>query len=379
VHLLLALAELDPTGLPDEVADLLGEAVLHIDIDDTDRLSALAKIRAARGESDSAASIFSWALGYDLLVGRRSLWLEPHGRGLDTALACMPEDDRDALRWLWIDYLARVPWETPNDAAEAARLDLAMACDDETLQARVLSETSSHVQDGDDALKFPLLAAALARAHAQLADVEAFKRMLDVAPALSGRQRIPPAVFDCLEVLPPAEDLAEPAAYARACEEAILAAQRNGALTPAKATRSLCLLGRWCADGGLNDLAGHLLQQATDLAGPTGEHWLWMADLARSAGDVGRAVGIETQLVNEATLPVVRAPRLLDEIEATQGQSAADQLAERVAVYSAHPAVLKRAIRSSRNRQNEDAARAYQERLAFWSQADAPAQKPSDP
>ena len=78
-------------------------------------------------------------------------------------------------------------------------------------------------------------------------------------------------------------------------------------------------------------------------------------------------IQIETRLLAERMLPIARLPNLLDEIEADQGRESADRLAEAAAAFTAHPAVLERAIRAAGQRADEEAISAYQQRLAIWS------------
>jgi hypothetical protein len=334
----------------------------------------LARGYGARGDAETAGRILKWLVAHDLIGGYRTGGLEERFGRIDEYLATLPEMDRDAQRCRLLGYLEPTPLDPPVDAVEAARLERWAASRDHAALDRQVEALRKLVEaDKSSPPRFRSLAAAIARCDATSGQFDQFLAMAEKALSLPEVARARPAVIDCEEVLPPASVLEDPFRYVQAVEEAITSGLVKGTLTRASATRSICLLGRWCAQNGLSDAAASLLRRAEAEAGALGGHWLWIGDLARSAGALEKAVEIETRLLGAETLPVVRVPALLDAVESGEGQDKADALAVQVAQYSDHPAVLRRAIALSRRHGDADALQAYQDRLKATSAATGPA------
>jgi hypothetical protein len=361
--LLLALAERDSV-LPDSLLRELDELLVHCDPTDTAQLTHLALVYQASGNAERARQVFKWVVACDLRYGYTRSLLADRLERVDHYLASLPEQERGPKRGRVLAYLDATPLDTALGEVEAALLKRWMASEDavglehrvETLRQQMLADMPSEPE------LWPL-AAAIARYDAASGRFDKFVATTSRALDLLDTSQSLSAAINCDDLLPKASEVDDPLPYARAVASAIEAGRANGAVTRAGATRSLCLLGRWCAKAGLTDLAASLLRRVEEGAGDLGEHWLWIADLARLTGAEANAVEIEARLLEERALPVLRIPALLEAVQSSEGPEAAGRLAVQVAEYSDHPEVLRHAIAYCRGRGDRTALQAYQDRL----------------
>ncbi|MCP4248789.1 MAG: hypothetical protein GY778_17230, partial [bacterium] len=363
-RLLVGLAAREPGDLPEALAGRLGDLLAHTDPTDVETMTALADIRQARGDRETAGRILRWVVSYESLIGHKSTRLPDRLKRLDSYLDLLPEAQRQTERTLLLDCLAPTPLDRPDDAVESARArrwaDAPPTAEGDdrirSLRQRVRADDASGNQ-------YRSLAAAIARADAAAGRFARFVSMLHIAFSPPDNTQRAATVLDCFAVLPPADQLDQPERYAEAVAQAIQDRRIEGDLGRLPAARSLCLLGRWCADHGLSEHARSLLDQAEGDAGALGEHWLWLADLARSTGDVAKAIQIETGLLEAEMLPMMRVAALLAAVEESAGPEAAATLAVRAARYSDHPDCLRRAMASARRHGDSAAEAAYRDRL----------------
>ncbi|MGB9625954.1 MAG: hypothetical protein ACPMAQ_13955, partial [Phycisphaerae bacterium] len=363
----------DPANITDALMPALDDIVLHNPPGDAPTLSTLARTYRARGNPDRARRILRWLIISDMRSGRAG-GSDRFGR-IEDYLALLPENERAAARRKLLAALEPTPLDEPTDAFDSEWLTCWAAAGEPVELNRRIEMIRKRIESAETTPR--LLAATLARFDAEAGRFEAFKTM--VACACRGLREESGNVqtFDCRVLLPPANRMKEPARYVDAVVAALDGPQTEGSLSQAGTTRLLCLVGDWCVENGLREKAGAILRHAREQAGPPGEHWLWIADLARLSGAPAVAVEVETKLLEADLLPVARVPALLDEVEAARGREAADRLAIRVTTYSDHPAVLKRAIRQSRAAGDLAAANEYEGRLRKVSAAAAETSQPA--
>lgn len=366
-RLALALAADDPEHMPAGLAPLLAEVPRCTDPGDAEALATLARIRVARGEPAEAAPILAWLTAQDALGAYTSARLDERLERHDAYVACAPGSARTTLDARLLRSLTPTPVDRPSDAVEAARFERAQAAaavppdpaGRERLRALALAPSGR--------ARFPLSAAALARAAAAAGRWDEFTLLATEALGAAGDQRLDVPRLDLDQVLPAPDALADPAEPVRRLVALVAQAVGDGRLQRAAAVRSLCLLAHWCSAGGHAELAGRVLDALPDTADFPGEHWLWQADALRTAGQADRALELEAALLAADRLPVARVPRVLDEIEQRRGRAEADRLAQRIAEYSDHPVVLERAARAAGVHGDASAAESYAQRLGSWA------------
>ncbi len=362
-RLLATLAAEDPAGVPAGLVPAIDDIARYADPADTALLGSVARFYRLRGETEKARHVLMWLLVNDLQEGHGSRRIGERFEHIDEYLATLPEDRRrDAHRRL-LDRLGPGPLDTIIDEFDASILERWASVGEPAEIDRRIATYRKHLDADSSAGAGRSLLAAIARCEAAAGRFEGFAatvgRLIDsLREDLYGSQP-----FDCRKVLPPVGRLDDAPRYVEAVAAAIEARRAAGAISRALATQCLCFLVDWCADNGLLEPARAILTRAEAIAGGTGGHWLWIADGARRVNAAAKAVEIELRLLEADMLPVLRVPALLDAIEAARGQEAADRLAARVAGYSDHPQVLKRAIREARRVGEAATADALAERL----------------
>ncbi len=362
-RMLLVLAADEPASIPQDLVPALDDILLHTDPADSAALTMLARFRHARGDLDGARRILRWVVAADLSFAQRSGSIADEFARIDAYLATLPEAERDRERRRLLEWRAPTPLATTRDDADGFVLDRWAALGDAEETARIADRYRKAIQADRSAGSKRVLLSALARCDAVAGRLNEFK---DVVGRLAGGIRedlITAQPLDCRQILPEAARLRDPAQCLDALVAVIETHRSAGTLGRGMATRTLCLAVQWCAENGLPDRAKAVLQRATEAAGPVGEHWLWIADAARACGQSAQAAEIETRLLDADMLPVLRVPDLLDVVEQAKGREAADAIAVRVAAYSDHPAVLRRAMRAAQRRGDNSAANAYSDRL----------------
>ena len=367
--ILVALAREDPAAVPEELSAILDESLLYADVTDADSLTATAEMYRARGRVDRARRILQWLIARDVVEGRRVWQPDDQFERIEMYVGLLPESERAAARARWLSRLDPSPLDDLSDNFDAARLAAWIATGDRPAAERQVAAIRRRLAEAPAASRFVALRSTLARWYAALGDVQAFAaevgRIIDDLPT----EGINPVPMDCRRWLPAATEVPDPEGLVKAAVSAVESAARGGRLSVESATRGLCLLGRWCIDNGRLREATAVAQRAEALAGPLGEHWLWVGDLRRACGDEKGAHEIEARLLAEDLLPVQRAPAVLDRIEVEQGREAAARLAARMAGYSDLPGLLERLIRYSRAAGDEEAAVRYERRLRAVSAA----------
>ncbi|HUU83891.1 MAG TPA: hypothetical protein VM243_10340, partial [Phycisphaerae bacterium] len=368
--LILALAAPDAAAVPDALIRELDATLMQCDPTDVATLTALAQAARDRGDAGRAGHIWHWIVANDLLSGHSVSRLQDSLQHMDEYLATLPEEERTPTRRALSAWLAPAPLDRPTDALEAARLERWADLDDPAeLQRRVAEARELVPADPEDG-RFPMLAAAIAKHDAAAGRFDEFVTMAARAAGSQQMVLLSSRLIDCRKVLPPVGELDDPQRYVDAVAQLIEQRRDAGSLRRADATRSTCLLGRWCAQNGLADSAMSLLRQAEQQAGPLGEHWLWLSDLAELAGADDKVIEIGIRLLEADLLPVMRVPPLLDLVEKQRGRATADTLAVHVAAYSDHPDVLRRAIRRAEDRNDTTAASAYRQRIQSTSRVE---------
>lgn len=364
--LLLLLGRADPKAVPKALGPSLHRMLVHADPKDSQTLATLAGVALAHGKADRARSILRWAIAWDLLGTGGSSRVSERFERIDAYVGALPEPDRKAELLKILRRIQPSPLTRLTDAAESARLlRLARVADAAELNREVESLRPRVSRSSIGGLR--QLCATIARLDAEAGRLDRFKEMTGRLVAAGPDLRMLRTVFDWREALPSAKNMKDPQAYVRAIVEQLVAAREKVRLRAADPVPAMCLLGRWCLDNGLEGEATELLRRATELAGDTKGRWLWVADLARAAGQKQQAAEIEVRLLKSRRLPVMRVPRLLEAVEVQKGQTEADALAVLVAAYTDHPTVLKRAIRQARREGKDDAAKSYEARLKSLS------------
>ncbi len=374
-RMIVALAKEDPANITDALLPALEDIVLHTPPGDAATLTTLARVYRARGSPDRARRILRWVVISDMRSGRAG-GSERFSR-MEEYLAALPDNERAAARRKLLAGLEPTPLDEPTDAFDSEWLTCWAAAGEPAELNRRVEMIRKRIESAEAEATPRLLAATLARFDAEAGRFEAFKTMVACACRGLREESLNVQVFDCRALLPPANRMKDPARYVDAVVAALEAPRTDGTLSQAGVTHLLCLVGDWCVENSLREKAEAILQRAREQAGPPGEHWLWIADLARLSGASAVAVELETKLLEADLLPVVRVPALLDAVEAARGREAADKLAIRVATYSDHPVVLKRAIRQSRAAGDLAAANRYEERLQKVSAASSEASPPA--
>jgi tetratricopeptide (TPR) repeat protein len=366
-RLLVALAE-EGVPIPPLLVESLDSLPVFMDLGDFRQarlLDALVKLYATSGREESARNLLAWLVAGDLLAGATATQLEDRFQRLEDYLALLPPDRRDAERRRWADLLATTPLESPGSQYTAALLSLIDSIEPAAERQRRL-EAMCAVLESAAARREPDAApwAELARCRASLGMYDGFVEALSQAVEQHDRRSEWVTVpLDGRAFLPAASRLVDPERYARATLEAVLAAREAGRLSPASATRGLCLLGHWCLDNSLPDEARAILERLDTSDESPGEPALWRADLARLLGEEEQAIRLETALLKSDRLPVLRVPPVLDALEAREGKAAADALAVRVAVYSDHPIILRRSADAARAQGDPATAEVFLQRL----------------
>ncbi|UCG16016.1 MAG: VWA domain-containing protein [Phycisphaerales bacterium] len=362
---IIALVENDATTVPEALAGSLDGLPTYLDptdFEDQQVLWAIARFHRAAGRIEHARNILRWLVAYDLLTGPTSTRVDERFERLDDYLTVVPETHRQARRSRWMDFLAPTPLSSPSAAFVDALLERWATVSDPVERDRRRQELRKRLQA--DPSEGALWYALIARCEAAAGDLDAFAASLTkVFSAVNDRGGALAVPLDLRKALPPARDLDNPTRYVDAVASGAVSAGTSGTLSRTGVTRGLCLLGQWCVDNGLLEHAKSILARAEEMAGSTGEHSLWLADLARATGDHAKALAIEVELLQAESLPVTRVSGLLDAVESHQGQEKADALAVRVAAYSDHPEVLRRAIRGAATAGDPASASDYRERL----------------
>jgi Ca-activated chloride channel family protein len=362
-RMILAIAEKDPKAVPASLVTALDEILIHTDPMDSETLTTLARIDGEHGHPDRARRILTWLLAVDLVNGRSAGRVDERFARLNEYVALLPEPQREGAMKRLLSNIEPTPVDEPVDENDAARLERWAAVGSAADLAREV-DAARTLLERNPAGYYRALPATIARCEAAAGRFDRFTEMVARTLAMARDDgALLLQVFDYRRMLPPASKLDNPSRYVDAITTAVDARRAEGSINRATATRAICMIGLWCTENGQADKALAVLRHAEENAGAPGEHWLWIADLARAAGVAGKGVTIETKLLEAEALPVLRVPPLLDEIESNRGRAEADKLALRVAGYSDHPAVLKRAIRYAQAIGDATAAAKYLERL----------------
>ncbi len=185
-----------------------------------------------------------------------------------------------------------------------------------------------------------------ARLAATRGDRAAFRARLDAAVEAIGRaQVLRPTSINLCDALP--TRFADAGQRDAILEVAEAAANRAATRWPGDPnwTRALAGLGQRALEAGATGRANQLLDTAAALAERqgTGEHQLWVADLARLLGRPDVAWTIERRLLGQRCLPATRIEPLLQHIESLGDADVARRLAVEAAVYCREPNLRKRA------------------------------------
>ncbi|MEP0841151.1 MAG: VWA domain-containing protein [Phycisphaerae bacterium] len=368
--LILAVAEEAPGALPDLLLAAIDGLLLNTDPNDTATLESLAKVYQERGQAARAEAIRRWtsvraadsvraAPAYDYTNPQLALMISLRIAG-GSAPSVVRAGPGGAVH-------APTPVDPLSEEYEAGRIDKLIEAGDATALAGYADGVRRRMEEEDGGGPFRELQAALARAAAVLGQFTVFEENARAALEPLGTENVTGMQFDPGRLLPPAAKLPEPGRYIDHIVSLLAEPSQTGDPGPAPAVRQLSLLARWCVENGLKDKALEVIAAARKRAGELGDHWLWIADAARMAGDERQALEIEIQALEGEVLPILRAARVLEAVEAQRGPQAADALAERAAAYSDHPEVLRRAIRKARRAGDEAAQSAYAARLAAVS------------
>jgi predicted Zn-dependent protease len=365
-RLIVALAKDDPAALPAALAEGLSGFLAYLDVSSADGallLDQMARFERLRGQGSAAGNTLRWQVAADLQPGRSATWIDERLERLDAYLAQLPEAERRPAHRRLLGHLAPTPLDPLSDTLDAALVERWAGAGDAEELERQLVAYRGLLQARAPSERFPALCTALAACYARADRLDDFTAMVERALTPPKGYWVNLAPPDCARMLPPAAALADPARYVEALAATIERRRAAGTLDARSATQCLCLVGQWCAENQRADEARALLGRATQTAGDLGGHWLWIADLARTAGADERALDAEARLLEARMLPIARVPRLLQGIEAAKGQPAADRLALAAASYSSHPEVLTRALRLARTAGDAAAAADYARRL----------------
>ena len=289
-----------PADVPDALLAHVDDVLLDVSTTDAALLEPVARGLLRRGQPQRAAAIGRWLLASELTVFRRSRSTDEAEGRMSLAVADLPESQRPAAVARWLRAAGPVAGDTGDDWSEAARLlgllgaggraDVAAALDLYARFGRI---------PADDAPRLTML---WARMAALAGDKDAFVQRL--APLLADSwTRLSAQVIDLRPALP---DGQAGEAYAHLAVDAVADACRRGDLSPAAGTRAVALVGQWAAAGDLKQAAMYAFDVATKLDANPGEHFLWLADLARLVGAAEKAQGFEASLKQRNQLPRAR-------------------------------------------------------------------------
>jgi tetratricopeptide (TPR) repeat protein len=363
LYLLTAMLLAQETRLPPDVAENVRGRLMWVGADQVDALETSARLAVQAGHPEQAAAILRWVHAADLLSARKALDSVGPLRRLDLFLSCVPAGQRAAEFSRMARNWITTPLEEPNDRLDGMILRRLTEGDDTRLAGAALDAAREWLARLPAIAYMPRLHRACAYARLRGGEVNEaaphIRELMRLCETAYGEQQ----PLDATAFLPPATQLADAAATAAGLRTLILSGLGDGKLSPTHATRSLVLLGQWCADNHLDAEAARALEAARTTAGDTPcERWLWIIDLARSIRPE-LAVGMEEQLLRANLLPVMRMSECLDDIERTSGRPRADRLALELHACTDLPAVLERAARQADAEHRPDEAAAIRRRL----------------
>ncbi len=325
----------------DKLEPVLVELLMHTDPADTETLYRLAMIEKRRGNVKRAHSVLSWIVGYDCNKSHSSLNLDKRLKRIDDWLAVTDEGRRCTECERICRSLKNTPLDNPVPEVMRGRLKLCAGAVG-YLKTQI-SEIRKTIQDDSDRRQRGLWAEVIAGYEAAYGSFEDFVLDVDLCVQFLSATETSTSMIDCRDLLPPATALADPDHYAGAIMNRLNKGVDDGSIKAETAVRSICLLGLWYQDNDLPDGARRMLELALKHAGADGSHWLWIADLARRAGINDKYAEIEIRLLRADRLPVIRVPDLLNTLDSMGRTREGDELAVRVAAYSDHPVIEKRA------------------------------------
>ena len=362
--LIAGLAARDSAAVPPELLASLQQTIAHQDAETSEPLALLARVHLAIGQPEKARAIMHWVVTWDA-SGRTGTSVEQRFDRIDEYLAMLPPEQRGAAREKWLRRTRPAPLEDVSSLGQVAWMERAAAAGRNQDVEQYVAELRSRMTSGMLFTQVLDVQAALARRDAVAGRVEVFAQQARALLRPSRyRETLGSGVFDPRDMLPAAGTLKDPEPYLKAMLAAIDEARADGSLKRVAATRWSALIAAWCAESGLKARAGEILKRALAEAGDPGDHWLWVADVMRQAGDAAGAQALERKLLDAELLPVQRVPELLTALETAEGRPAADALAAKVAAYSDHPVVLERALRRAQSASDATAAAALQARQA---------------
>jgi len=344
--LLIELASQKPEAVSDGLLAEIDQIRLQVDPADSKLLWTIARVYQARGRTEAARHLLQWML-VSGLEGQGGVGLSQRLAHLDAYIQTLPPEERgpQLRRWLGLMQPTGLDPLTNEFGIECA--DRLKAAGDERwreLLESLRKRADSEVGD----IRYRLLRTALARRYAAMGNLEVFteqvRRVLDPAQMDDLLRRAP----DPRSFLPVSDALEQPAAFVDVVRQRVDELYRDGRLPRDHRLRMLCLLGDWCRERKLAELADAIVRQCEVELGDPCTGWLYVADLDRRLGREDEALALEFKLLESDLLPVARVPDVLNRLEARQGRAAADSHAVRVAEYSRHPDVLTRAIRHAR-------------------------------
>jgi tetratricopeptide (TPR) repeat protein len=364
-RLLLALVQDNPEEVPEEILKIVEASAFQFGLFDTSTLDIIAKIKLTKKQSSQALAIIKLQMIFDIQTGHFFRGDNPR-ENIDQIVALLPKDQQPHVQMKLLKIINPNPlnlWSNVSIARQIESSSLGNNREKKLHEIRILKDQIDKLPISD-----PQVLIALAQAEAGIDEYDLFKETIKkIFTDKKDSDRSDD--YDYRECLPPAGEMKDPSRYIQAIVNDIETRHAAGQINRSDATHAFALIGFWCSENNLNDQARGLMIKAENLAGPLGEHWLWIADLARLINENNKALDIESSLLKQEMLPVVRVPGLLDAIEATHGQEIADQLALRVTEYSDHPLVLQRAIHYAQLKKNNVVFKKLSQRLENVTQA----------
>lgn len=324
---LLAALVREGRSLPPELMAELGQSLLQTAPSDLTSLQRQAQVWRTAGDVSRVEAIERWYLAADVVLSR-SISARARTTGILLESEVIKPLSRADRRL--VDAAAPGPSGTVSDEDESERLARLAVLDAaaaeqavEALRRQSLIAAASH----------PKLAMLWARLAAQRGDLAEFckraSRALDVAPSRLLTARTP----DVRQLLPEGASAEASAEAAKALSELLVQRAASRAREADVLCRSLCLIGDWCPDHGLNAQAASCLEAAIRLNQYGGEQQLWVADLARKLGREDLGEQIELSMLKRRALPIDRINGLLARVEKSSGAPLAVSLAREAARY----------------------------------------------
>ncbi len=340
--LLMKLLEQGHNPLNGQVKRVLHDCLLKTDPADTTTLGRLAQIEKRQGNLDAARAILTWTVAHDLQNVGTTARLEERFARIDELLELIDDSQRPDFR----ERILKSFDPTPVDdlKGETYAMCLSRWESNESGLLKRLDRVRKAANNIANIRRRQSLGATLARYEAQYGSLDSFVSAVSWAfDNGDGRQA---EIIDGRTLLPAKAKMSNPLDYLNAIVQLLVSVNGDQSSYSPTTVKSLCLLGVWCAENELPHEARKIVADAEQHAGYIGEHRLWIADLARRCGLPDTATRIEEELLARDRLPVLRVVRHLQAIEDSDGQEAADRLAIKVAQYSSHPEIVKRASRA---------------------------------